>query len=89
MRIRWPSNAAEVGPFRPLPLSVARTISLEADTTVTVLDILLGTQMFEPSKMGSKGDSPTGIDLTTAPLVLSTFFSRLSPGSVTQMKSPS
>src|SRR5258708_29107214 len=58
-RMRSPSNAAELGEFKPLPLSVARSAPFEARTTVTVLLPMLGTQMFVPSKVGNWGLLPT------------------------------
>src|SRR5262249_44023433 len=38
---------------------VERTVPLEARTTVTELEPRLGTQMFEPSKIGRPGEVPT------------------------------
>ena len=38
-RMRCPSKAAELGPFRPLPVRVARIAPLEARTTVTEVEL--------------------------------------------------
>ena len=40
-------------PFNPLPVNVARTAPLDARTTETEPELVLGTQMFAPSKTGN------------------------------------
>jgi hypothetical protein len=42
-----------------LPVSVCTTAPVEARTTVTEAELLLGTQMFVPSKTGKVGKEPT------------------------------
>ena len=58
-RTRCPSNAAVAGPLIPFPVKVASTAPLEARTTETESEKLLGTQMFVPSKIGKDGLRPT------------------------------
>src|SRR5215470_7062477 len=67
-RIRWPSKAAAVGPFSPLPESVASTAPVAARITVTVLSAKFGTQMLVPSKIGLRGSARVVTDRVTAPL---------------------
>ena len=56
--IRSPSNAAVIGPSRPLPVRLARTVPVDALTTVTESESVT-TQMFVPSKTGNCGLFPT------------------------------
>src|SRR5215471_1999211 len=85
---RSPSNAATAGPFRPLPISVCRTAPFEARTTETELELLLGTQMFVPSKTGICGVLPTVTVWRMAPAE-SSFKSVPALASVTQTLAPS
>src|SRR6185295_7653002 len=91
--IRSPSNATLIGPFRPLPVRVARTVPASdpvALTTTNAFEFKLGTQMFVPSKAGYCGlaFAPIGIDRRIAPFE-SSFFRVCSPASVTHMFAPS
>src|SRR5262249_27783129 len=71
-RIRCPSKAAALGAFKSFPVRVANTTPLEARTTETEADPLLGTQMFVPSKMGCLGEEPT-VEVTRIPPFPSSF----------------
>src|SRR5262249_5577222 len=91
-RILWPSKAAWVGPFTPLPESVATTAPVAARTTVTVSrprsSPELGAQMLVPSNAGNRGVAPTLTVCRIAPFWSS--FSRVfASWSVTQMLEPS
>ena len=46
-------ECGRTGPFNPLPVRVARTAPVEARTTETESEMLLGTQIFVPSKIGN------------------------------------
>src|SRR2546426_1843782 len=63
---RCPSNAIPMGPFKPLPVRVARISPVEARTTDTEFDPEFGTQMFAPSKAGNRGFAPTATVCTMA-----------------------
>jgi hypothetical protein len=75
-RMRSPSNATDLGEFKPLPVRVAKTVPVSvptARTTVTVSEIKLGTHMLVPSKAGNWGDLPTPTVCMTPPPELSFF----------------
>src|SRR5262249_47502335 len=86
-RTRCPSNAAVLGAFKPLPVSVASTVPLEARTIETELEIWFGTQMLVPSKTGNCGTVPTVTVCRIAPAPSS--FRSVPALSVTQMFAPS
>src|SRR6185369_4072183 len=68
INIRSPSNAAVVGLSNPLPDSVASTTPVDARTTDTVFEPVLGTQMLAPSNTGKDGPLPTATVWLTRPV---------------------